>query len=277
LFTADFAVKHSVPYEIESYVRYALREKLFGLSFHPQYARGGALTGVGVRAEMRIPGETWLAAEDFLPWVEDSRLVLKISELTLRSSCLQVGEWHRRGVPLSSFSVPIPTSHFLQRDFTQTLLSLLKEAGIPGSLLELVLTGSTIRANVEATGSVLGALSAKGVRFCVRGSSVAALSASYLRSLPIKALEVSCSESPYARADSINVLRAVVAHGCRVGLIVRVTDVKWPSQRLALFAAGCDALQGSLVSRALSAQEMETASFFPKILHKGDENRADSF
>ncbi len=268
LFPPDFAVRHSVPLETESYVRYALREKLFGLSFQRQYSRSGEFTGVGVLMQMRIPEMAWLAQENFLPWVEDRQLILKMSKQTLRSVCLQAGDWHRRGVAVSSFSVAIPTAHFLQKDFTQALLALLKEARIPGSLLELGLTGSTVRANFEATGSVLGALSARGVRFCVRGSSVASLPASYLRSLPIKTLEVSCSESAPALADSVNVLRAVVSHGCRLGLIVRATDVQSTSQRLALFAAGCDSLQGPLVSRPLSAEELETASFLPEQLHE---------
>lgn len=268
LFAPDFAVRHSVPSEIEPYVRYALREKLFGLSFQPQYTRGGALTGVGVQARMQIPGAAWLAAENFLPWVEDSQLVLKTSKQTLRSAVLQAGDWHRRGVAISSISVAIPTAHFLQKDFTQTLLFLFKEAGIPGSLLEIGLTGSTIRANVEATGSILDTLSARGVRFCIRGSSIASLRAPYVRSLPIKTLEISCSESALSVAGSVDVLRAVVSHGCRLGLIVRAIDVQSTSQRVALIGAGCDILQGPLVSRPLSVEEMETASLFPLQLPK---------
>jgi EAL domain-containing protein (putative c-di-GMP-specific phosphodiesterase class I) len=255
-------------FEVESYVRYALRENLFNLRFQRQYTRGGELRGVGVQMQMRIPEAVWLAEENFLPWVEDQQLILKMSKQALRSACLQAGEWHRRGVVVSSFSIAIPTAHFLQKDFVQTLLSLLKEAGIPGSFLELGLTGATIRANFEATGSVLGALSARGVRFYVRGSSVTSLPTSYLRSLPIKTLEVSCSESAPALTDSVNVLRAVVSHGCRLGLIVRATDVQSTSQRLALFEAGCDSLQGPLVSRPLSAEELETASFLPGQLHE---------
>jgi EAL domain-containing protein (putative c-di-GMP-specific phosphodiesterase class I) len=268
LFTPDFAVTHSVPSEIESYIRYAFREKLFGLNFQPQYTRGGALTGVGVLTQMRIPGPAWLKGEEFLPWLEDSQLAVKISRQTLRNSCIQAGDWHRRGVSISSFSVAIPTAHFLQKDFTQTVLHLLRDAGIPGSLLELGLTGSTIRANVDATGSILNELSARGVRFCICGSSIASLPTPYIRSLPIKTLEVSCSESALWSAGSVDVLRAVVAHGCRLGLVVRAVDVQSTSQRMALLGAGCDVLQGPLLSRSLSADEMEKASYYPVLAHK---------
>jgi len=213
---------------------------------------------------MQIPGAEWLAEESCLAWVEDAELVLEISKQTLRSACLQAGDWHRRGVAISSFSVAIPTAHFLQRDFTQTLLALLKEAGIPGSLLELGLTGSTIRANLDATGSVLGALSPSGVRFCVRGSGVASLPAPYLRSLPIQTLEVSCSERATTLPNSVGVVRALVSHGCRLGLIVRATDVRSNAQRLAVLEAGCDVLQGPCVAKAFSAGELEAARLFSK-------------
>jgi hypothetical protein len=44
--------------------------------------------------------------------------------------------------------------------------------------------------------------------------------------------------------------------------------VQSTSQRMALLGAGCDVLQGPLLSRSLSADEMEKASYYPVLAHK---------
>jgi EAL domain-containing protein (putative c-di-GMP-specific phosphodiesterase class I) len=250
---SDFAERHA---EIESYARYALRNKLLGLSFQPQYTQDDEFTGVCALAQMQIPRAAWLAGEYFLPWVEDSELILQISSQNLRNVCLQAGDWHRRRVPIGSLSVAIPTAHFLQADFLLTVFALLDECGVSGSVFEFCLAESTLMANAEATAVILSALASKGVRFCVCGSGLAPLSISHLRTLPIQTLQVSCSETMLPPMYSIHVLRALISHGSRLGLRTRINDVRSAEQLISLMEAGCDAYQG----RPLSRQEAEKAS-----------------
>jgi EAL domain-containing protein (putative c-di-GMP-specific phosphodiesterase class I) len=212
---------------------------------------------------MQVPGAAWIAAEDFVPWVEDSELILEMSKQALRSICLQARDWFQRDVPIPSFSIAIPTAHLLQNDFLETVLALLEETGIPGSVLELCLTEATIMTNVEATTNVLHALSARGVRFCLCGYGLAGLTTSFLRRLPVQTLQVNCKESAMPSTDGIDILRAVVGHGRRLGLAIRAKDVQSAAQRMALIEAGCHAFQGQLISRTLSREEMETISFSP--------------
>jgi EAL domain-containing protein (putative c-di-GMP-specific phosphodiesterase class I) len=258
LFTPEFAQKNAVPSGIEQYVRYALENRLLGLTFQPQFTPEGSLAGLAVISQMRIPDAAWIPENEFLPWIEDSDLILKLSQESLRSACLQASDWRQRGILVPSMSVVIPTAHFLHHDFVEATADLVREARIPGNLLEFGLTEFTVTADVEATREILHSLSRIGIRFYLRGAGQAQLPASYLRSLPIRTLQVSCLEDALLPSNSMEVLRAIVSRGQRLGLTVRAKDVQNAKQRRILSAAGCAALQGQFIAPPLTSKQIES-------------------
>jgi EAL domain-containing protein (putative c-di-GMP-specific phosphodiesterase class I) len=151
----------------------------------------------------------------------------------------------------------VSAPHFLQNDFSQSVGALLREAGVPGSLLELELTESTIMTDFEVASRVLTELAALGVRFAVCGVSLGPFLSSCIPRLPIGTLQVSCSPDSVPSAGSLLLLRAVISQGHRLGLRVTAKDVQLAQQRTELCAAGCDGFQGPLLSEPLSKEKME--------------------
>lgn len=171
----------------------AIRKRRFELAFGPHHTLEYRVTTISPLLKLHLPDERVILEDQFLPWVEDAMLVLQLSQLVLRQTCLQAGEWFRAGVPVSSFPLRIPTAHFLQADFVSSLLRLLEQAGLPGNFLDLGVTEATIMADPEATTKTMNSLRPHGVRFTVCGHGDTPLPASSLRTLPVDTLEVVCS------------------------------------------------------------------------------------
>jgi EAL domain-containing protein (putative c-di-GMP-specific phosphodiesterase class I) len=253
----EFAEKYSDPAEIESYISAALQKNLFELDFQPQYRRDGTLSGAEVLIRMQTSDGQRLKGETFLQRVEDSKLIVQTGERTLRQLCLQAGDWIRRDIPIPSVSIAVAAPHFLQNDFSQKVGALLQETGVPGSLLEMELTEATIMTDFEAASRALTGLAALGVRFALCGVNLGPFLSSQLPGLPIATINVSCSSDTVPSVGAAALLRAVVAHGHRLGLRVTAKDIQVIAQRTELCVAECDGFQGSLLSEPLSKEKME--------------------
>jgi EAL domain-containing protein (putative c-di-GMP-specific phosphodiesterase class I)/GGDEF domain-containing protein len=257
LFPDELAEKDSDPLEIESYIRDALRTDRFELDFQPQYRRDGTLIGAGVLIRMHSLEGKRLRGEAFLRRVEDRELAVQMSERVLRQLCYQAGDWLRRGVPIRSLSMGVADSLFLQRDFTKMVAKLLRDAGVPGEVLELELTESTIMTDFETATETMTNLATLGVRFVLCGVSPGPFLSSYLPRLPIGTLQLSCPSNTTPSVGSIPLLRAAISQGHRLGLRVTSKDVQSMLQLTALRAAQCDGFQGSFLSEPLSKENME--------------------
>ena len=257
LFADELVERYLDPAEIESCISEALQKDLFELDFQPQYRRDGALRGAGVLIRMQRQGGQRLKGEAFLPRVEDSKLVVQMGERTLRQLFLQAGDWLRRDVPIPSLSIAVAAPHFLQRNFSRSVGALLHEAGVPGVLIELELTESTIMTDFEAASRALTELAALGIRFVLCGVSLGPFLSSWIARLPIGTLQLSCSPDSLPSVGSVPLLRAVISQGHRLGLRVTAKDIRFAAQQKELCTADCDGFQGALFSEPLSREKME--------------------
>jgi EAL domain-containing protein (putative c-di-GMP-specific phosphodiesterase class I) len=134
---------------------------------------------------------------------------------------------------------------------------LLHSARIPGSLLELELTESTIMTDLETARRTLTELATLGVRFALRGVNMGSLLACCVPRLPIATLQLSCSPNALPSVDSLPLLRAVISQGHRLGLRVTSKDIQSKAQMTSLRIAGCDGFQGPFLSEPLRKDKME--------------------
>jgi EAL domain-containing protein (putative c-di-GMP-specific phosphodiesterase class I) len=189
--------------------------------------------------------------------LEDRGLIVQVSERALGQLCFQAGDWLRRGIPIPSISVAVADPHFLQEDFPKMFGVLLQNAGIPGSLLELELTESTIMADFKAARHTLTELATLGVRFALLGVSMGPSLTTCVPRLPIGTLQLSCSSNALPSVGSFPLLRAVISQGHRLGLRVTAKDIQSKEQMMALRSAGCDGFQGPWLSEPLRKDKME--------------------
>jgi EAL domain-containing protein (putative c-di-GMP-specific phosphodiesterase class I)/GGDEF domain-containing protein len=258
LFTPDLIEKHSDPVEIEQYLRDALENNLLELEFQPQYLKDGSLIGAETLMRLQTPNGRWLEERDFVPWLEDRELIRKMGRRTLNKVFVQAQDWLERGVPIASLSLNVTTSQLFDKDFTAALDELSSETGVPGGLIELTVSESTITTNLAVATETMKKLANIGFRFALSGYGLSPFPTSYLQRLPIETLQVSCTFGVGRYIDSHYVIEAVISRGHRLGFRIAAKDIQSRKHRAELREAGCDVFQGPLLSGVLSSGEMES-------------------
>jgi diguanylate cyclase len=258
LFNPDLIEKYSDAAEVEQYLSAALENDLLELEFQPQYQKDGSLIGAETLMRLQTPNGKWLEERDFVPWIEEHELIRKMGRRILNKIFVQAHDWLERGVPITSLSLNVTTAQLLDKGFTAALDELSNETGVPGGLIELTVSESTITTNLAAATETMKKLADIGVRFALRGYGLSPFPASYLQRLPIKTIQVSCTSGIQGYTDSHDVIGAIISRGHRFGFRIAAKDIQSRKHRAELREAGCDVFQGPLLSAVLSSGEMES-------------------
>jgi diguanylate cyclase (GGDEF)-like protein/PAS domain S-box-containing protein len=246
--------------EIERDLRHALRRDELVLYYQPQIdlARG-EVRSVEALVRWRHPRHGLLLPEAFIGIAEDSGLALPLAEWTLREACLQSGRWRSAGVTPAPIAVNLSARVFRERAFCASLSEILRDTGLPPSLLELEITESAVMQHSDTTLTTLGALSAMGIQLAVDDFGTGYSSLAYLKRFPIDKLKIDQSfvrDIPGDANDSA-IVQAIISLGRTLDLRVVAEGVETEAQREFLVSHGCDDVQGYLYCRPCDGSEIE--------------------
>jgi len=244
---------------MESRLRNALNCGEFFLHYQPKV---DLYTGriVGVEALIRWKHEgSVIAPEEFIPFAEETGLIVPIGEWVLRTACAQIKAWQRAMLPKISVSVNLTARQFNEKNLVKLVEKTLQDTELEAKFLELGLTESTVTRNVESTVAVLLQLKEVGVRLCVDDFGTGYSSLSHLKRLPIDVLKIDQSFVRDLTSDvndaAIVSLIISLAHSLKLKVIAK--GVETQAQLDCLHQRHCDEIQGYLFSRPSAPDDVE--------------------
>ncbi len=139
------------------------------------------------------------------------------------------------------------------------LKRLLREYDVPGQLVELEITESTIMADPSRAEAALARIHRLGVRLSVDDFGIGYSSLAYLKRLPVQTLKI---DSSFVRSMLTDEQDEIIVHSTinlahNLGLRVVAEGVESPAVYQKLVDLGCDDAQGFYMSRPLPAPEAE--------------------
>jgi diguanylate cyclase (GGDEF)-like protein len=217
----------------------------------------GTVVSVEALARWRHPERGLLLPGAFLPLAEHTGLVLEINRLVAEQAVRQCAAWQQLGVELG-VSVNVSVLDLLDPNFVGDLLRLLREHDVAPGQLTIEVTEDLLLQEPERVGRTLASLRGSGIRVAIDDFGTGYSSLSYLRQLPVDGLKVDRSfvQGIPEDAASIAIIRSVVELSRSLGLAVVAEGVERPEQADALVDAGCDLIQGFLVSTPKPAREI---------------------
>ena len=223
------------------------------------------ITGVEALLRWTPAGKGPVSPAKFIPVAEDSGLILPIGKRVLREACRQARAWADARLLPITMAVNISALEFRSEHFLDGVFDILAETGLDPKLLELELTESVLMKRVEATGSILKTLRAKGVRVAVDDFGTGYSSLSYLRKFPIDALKIDQSFVRQITTDpgQASIVTAIISMGRSLGLRIVAEGVETEEELAFLQAQQCEEAQGYYFSRPVPAGE------FAKLLETG--------
>ncbi|MEK1906147.1 MAG: EAL domain-containing protein [Pseudomonas sp.] len=243
---------------LESQLRQALKRNEFVLHYQPLIdSSSGRATGV--EALLRWNSEQgMISPAQFIPLAEDTGLIVPIGTWVLREACRQMQFWRRQGLQLDTLAVNLSPRQFRQADLLQQVRDALLESGLPAACLELEITEGALMDNVEQACDTLLALKGLGLKLAIDDFGTGYSSLAYLRRFPLDKLKVDQSFMHGVPEDQANleIVATIIGLARNLKLRVLAEGVETEGQLRALRQLGCDACQGYLFSKPLSAIQL---------------------
>ena len=246
---------------LETELHRAIEAERLRVVYQPQVAMAD-LKLVGVEALVRWdhPRMGELAPSDFLPLAEDCGLMAQLDRLVRREALRQARQWHD-SVGRLTVSVNLAAQSIRRSELLSEVAADISEAGVDPSGIEVELTEGMV--GEDDLKPVVEGLASMGLRVAIDDFGTGASVFARLQRLPLHTLKIDRSlvQGGQASRDS-SILAAIVAMAHSLGLYVVAEGVERPVQAGHLRRAGCDAGQGYLFGRPMTAEEIEKIMFF---------------
>jgi diguanylate cyclase (GGDEF)-like protein len=265
-YTLDMNAKTTRRLSLESELRRALERGEFLLHYQPQFDLAQRrITGFEALARWQHPDLGLVPPNDFIPLAEETGLIAPLGEWVLREACAQAKIWHTNGHRDLRMAVNLSSRQFFQENVLETVTRALDKTHLPPGCLELELTESCVMQNPDEATVTLCLLNNMGIRIAIDDFGTGHSSLNHLKRFPIDCLKIDRS---FVHDVTLNpedgaIVQAIIAMAHGLKLTVVAEGVETIEQLRFLESFNCDMIQGYLVSRPLTADQI-TRTFLPQ-------------
>ncbi len=242
--------------KLESYLHQTVKRGELSVVYQPQVdIRTRRISYAEALVRWNHPQRGHLEPGEFIPLAEETGFITTIDEWVLRTVCAQAAAWKQEGLNAFCMTVNLSARQFQSPDLVGMISSVLEETGMPPDCLDLEVTESTAMHNVERSASLLRELQGMGVHVSIDDFGTGYSSLNYLKKLPIERLKIDKSfiRDIATDPDDRAIISAVTSMAHQMGIKTVAEGVETEEQFAFVKAAGCDEVQGYLVSRPVPA------------------------
>ncbi|WP_372010082.1 putative bifunctional diguanylate cyclase/phosphodiesterase [Paenibacillus chitinolyticus] len=244
--------------QLENDLRRAITNNEFVLHYQPQVEiESGQIVGMEALIRWNHPQKGFIPPGDFIPFAEQSGLIVPISEWVLHEACQQNQAWQDAGLPKVPVSVNLSSRQFLQHNLKAKVDQVLQHTGLAPQFLELEITESMTMDVEHAIASLLE-LKQLGVQVSIDDFGTGYSSLSYLKRFPVDRLKIDRSfvrdimEDPSDAA----IVATIISMTRHLNLKVIAEGVETEEQLSFLHRNQCHEVQGYWFSPPLTADKM---------------------
>ncbi|MBP6096568.1 MAG: EAL domain-containing protein [Methyloversatilis sp.] len=259
-YTDTLTVEAGQRLSLETRLRRALHAGHFELRFQPLVSLSDeGLIGAEVLVRLVDDDPHEIGPAEFIPVMESSGLIVELGDWVRENACRQGRAWLDAGHAPGSLAVNLSVVEIRRGGLEERLAQTLRDTGYPAAGLELEMTESSLMDQGEQAQLFLAALKRLGLRLSIDDFGTGYSSLAYLKRLPVDKLKIDRSfirDIPHDDSD-MELASTIIALGHNLGLTVLAEGVETRAQFDFLKTRGCDACQGYLFSKPLTAEEFE--------------------
>jgi diguanylate cyclase (GGDEF)-like protein len=240
--------------ELVSELRSALVDGSVQLYYQPKLdLQSNQVTEVEALVRWVHPRLGIIAPSEFVPLAEHTGLIRPLTSHVLRVAAAQAAHWRQKGRPLV-VAVNLSARSLHDGAILQEVATVLKETGLPPSLLRLEITESSIMAHPARARTVLEELSDMGVRLSIDDFGTGYSSLAYLNELPVSEVKIDRSfvTNVLDREGDQVIVRSIIDLGRNLGLTSVAEGVETAAALQWLRSVGCDQAQGFHIARPMT-------------------------
>ncbi|MFT7880672.1 MAG: EAL domain-containing protein [Sulfurimonas sp.] len=203
---------------------------------------------IGMEALLRWESERFglLRPDEFISLLEETSLIIPLGEWVTQKACSDFMELHKEGYTMQQVSINISTIQLFQSDITEMVEQVIKNTGIPPSMMELEITESFSANYKEQVLQTLYKLRDMGVELAIDDFGTGYSSMAYLQKLPVTRLKIDKSfiEGIPESKENVAIVKAIVALAKTFDLKITAEGVEKEVQLSYLRELRCDEVQG---------------------------------
>ena len=224
--------------------------------------QSGRIVGFEVVARWLHPDRGLLPPSEFLPFAEESGLLVSLGASMMRNSLSQMARWRAAGHAFAngSVAVNVGSRQLVDNSFLPTVVEILDETGVDPDSVWFEITESALLADARAATSTLREIRGLGIHLSVDDFGTGYSSLTYLKRFPVEAIKIDRSfvSGLGIEDEDSTIVEAVIQLGRALGLTVVAEGVESPLQLQRLRDLNCDRGQGYLFGRPRPANLIET-------------------
>lgn len=260
MFTQELDNELNSRANVESGLRTAIERDEFLIHYQPRWDKESEeIQGMEALLRWKHPVMGMVSPADFIPIAEEIGIIHKIGIWVLEEATRQTLEWHKNGLPPLQISVNVSAVQFLQIDFYEQIINVLKKTKLDPIYLELEVTESIMHQSEDAI-NVLEKLRSIGIKISLDDFGSGYSSLNQIGNIPLDILKIDKAfvDHIVSNKKSQAIVTTILALGKNLGLRIVAEGVEHEDQLTYLLDSGCDEIQGYVISPPLASNEFET-------------------
>ncbi len=246
-------------FQMRERIAQAIEARGFRLHYQPKVnLRTGQIFGVEALIRWDHPEKGLLPPLDFLPFAENSELIIRLGDWVLDEALRQLSAWKKEGIDIG-VSVNVASEQLHEPNFCRKLREAISRYGnLHPSCLELEILESTALQDIQLVKKVLNDCKALGVMLSLDDFGTGYSSLAYLRHLPVDTLKIDQSfvRDMIDDREDLATIEGVIslARIFKRDLIAEGVETK--EHGSLLLQMGCERGQGYGIARPMPAEEI---------------------
>lgn len=258
--------------DMDKSLRYAIKKNEFYLCYQPQVDMlSGRMVGLEALIRWHHPIKGCIAPGEFIPYAEESGLILPIGDWVIRTACRQIRMWKDAGYGEIPVAVNISARQLQNENLITTIREVLEEYQLPPACLELEITETIVMQDFDQAIALLRELKMMGLKISLDDFGTGYSSLNYLKHIPIDTLKIDkvFVDDLMRNTAQDAIVQMIIALAHKLDLQVVAEGVENRDQIVFLRTHLCDRAQGYFFGKPLEAEEIQ--GWFK---HKWDEKLA---
>lgn len=261
-FNPEMHVEASKRLFIEDHLRKAIANDELMINYQPIVDSQGKIIGAESLVRWNNPVLGRVGPDDFIGIAEESNLILDLSKWIMQRACSYAETLYKQLPESSSFSyisINISPRQFIQRDFVESITSIIDPCAVPNDFIKLEFTENVLLDNLEATIEKMEKLQENNIDFLLDDFGTGYSSLSYLHKLPIWLLKIDKSfitDFHTEQNDKQAIVNAIMVMAEQLGIKCIIEGVELEEHAEYFKQKGVHGMQGYYYYKPMSGEAL---------------------
>lgn len=256
-YSVEMNQRSLVRLKLSTDLHHAIERNEFRLFYQPQVnAKTGCLCGAEALIRWQHPHRGLLGPAEFIPFAEETGLIVQIGTWVLSEACRQLAQWQAQGLHLERLAVNLSPRQF-SKDLIKTLQEQVSAHQISASQIELEITETLLMQIDDGMVGILHDLHALGFSLALDDFGTGYSNLAYLHTFPLDYLKI---DQRFVRGvpsndSNVAIVKAIIAIAMNLNLQLIAEGVENQAEADFMSQLDCHQLQGFYMAQPLPVEQ----------------------